>query len=133
MDYEKMKKLFILGCALLSTSSFATVSANTVLNDSYGKRMMQFEVSADHSITITNSTVTPQNYTYTFTLCPEAKPCDQYQRNITLTPGQTHNDHYRSHVKTAYARVGNFTTIATTECVGGERLTQQKSAMLFIS
>jgi hypothetical protein len=123
-----MKRIIILGAALLTTSSFATVSAITKAFDVRASKGTPVEIKGEHHINIDNHTRHNEHYTYTFTLCSPGIGCDNFQKRIMIPPGGNYRDDYMSHVVVRFRFPGIHPINATTTCVGGDFLNQEHHA-----
>jgi|GEM_PF-4868399 len=116
-----MKKTCVLLAALiLSTQSFASVSATAKAFPAMGFPKTFFTVIGEHHINITNSTKITQTYSYIYSLCPDARECVTETRQITLASGQTFTDGGKTTREVKYPVAGNYGLTAKTSIIGIE-------------
>jgi hypothetical protein len=127
-----MKKLLLLGAALLSTSSFAEVSAITKTAHMSSKRNALVEIKGEHHINIDNHKWHREAYTYSFTLCAEGTPCDYVEKRVILQPGQNYRDDYTSHILVKFREKGDHWIRGETHCKGGDYLQQESRTIMTV-
>lgn len=126
-----MKKLLLASALILSTSTFANLSAK--LNVPYDTIHTNWDqrLSSDHSFTITNTTSSVQNVTacYEITMCPEYDNYKRTTRNcqsFDLQPGQSKSDHNYAEIIVNYPFRGNCKLYAQTDVIGYPSVKDEK-------
>lgn len=115
-----MKYLLCLALSCLSINAYADASSATAIaHHQVGSHGYAFSVYTFHSVHLVNNEQTPQNMTYTYTICVNYQHCKSLSNTVTLAPGQVFDDpNGRMMTNEKFDYAGTYQIRARTEVFG---------------
>lgn len=127
----------LLFTLILSTNALAgdritSVTAKT--EDAWGFEKQPLVLKSQHHVTILNPEPNvDMTYEYSYSLCPEAQPCQEHHGSVTLHPGQIFNHPYSINYTVKYLNARAYSLKATTMIYGHYGMKAEDTKLIAIT